>query len=98
MQQPGGQTCIGEHRFQMGGPGTTSTPLATALAQIQVVEKQNNSGVAFMIKYYSAIRRSFADMIHHDDVSVELQISYSHETARASWDFQYAKNFVPVDR
>jgi len=23
---------MGEHRFQMGGPGTTSPPLATALA------------------------------------------------------------------
>jgi len=31
MQQQGGQTRNGEHRFQMGGPGTTGSPLATAL-------------------------------------------------------------------
>ena len=31
MQQPGGQTWNGGHRFQMGGPGTTGPPLATAL-------------------------------------------------------------------
>jgi len=31
MQQPVGQTWNGGHRFQMGGPGTTGPPLATAL-------------------------------------------------------------------
>jgi len=31
MQQPGGQMWNGGNRFQMGGPGTTGPPLATAL-------------------------------------------------------------------
>jgi len=31
MQQPGAKRETGEHRFQMGGPGSTGPPLATAL-------------------------------------------------------------------
>jgi len=34
MQQPGSQTWNGGHRFQMGGPGTTGPPLATALTPL----------------------------------------------------------------
>jgi len=33
MQQPGGQTWNGGHRFQLGRPGTTGPPLATGLVE-----------------------------------------------------------------
>jgi len=40
MQQPGGQTLNGGHRFQMGVPGITGHRLATALTVAKATDIQ----------------------------------------------------------
>ena len=45
MQQPGGQTWNGGHRFQMGGPGTTGPSLATDLHKAMLLALLGSSGM-----------------------------------------------------
>jgi len=91
MQQPGGQTWNGGHRFQMGGTGTTGHPAGddpASKCQLQVymlIEMAKTLCVSITRQFCSTFRHAWRIMCHDNAITCHSVSSVAAENFYENW-------------